>query len=41
MGANIRHTLDAGGGAKRSKYFFFLKVVMLNIKLKEIERSAP
>ena len=28
------HTLDPGGGFKRSNYIFFLKLVMLRIKLK-------
>ena len=35
-----RHTLDPGGGVKRSNYLF-LKVVMLHIKLKGIEHRAP
>ena len=29
-----RHTLDLGGGVKRSNYIFFLKRAMLHIKLK-------
>ena len=31
-----RHSLDSGGGIKRSKHFF-LKVVILHIKLKGME----
>ena len=34
------HTLDAGGGVKRSNHIFFLKVVMLHIKLKGFEHRA-
>ena len=36
MVANIlpTDTLNPGGGVKRSNYIFFLKVVMLHIKLK-------
>ena len=36
-----RYTLDPGGGVKRSNNIFFLKVVMLHIKLKAIEHRAP
>ena len=35
-----RHTFDLGGGVKRSNHFF-LKVVMLHVKLKGIEHRAP
>ena len=39
-----RHTLDpggGGGGGQNVKLYLFLKVVMLHIKLKEIEHRAP
>ena len=32
-----RHTLDAEGGIKRSNHYLLVKVVLLHIKLKEIE----